>query len=63
MSPEKELKGISTLQHAADYIFSQHMLHPADNQILANQEDWQAMLTLQRSRQSLQEQLVSKRKR
>jgi hypothetical protein len=54
MSAEKQLKvGISTLQHAADYIFSEHILRPGDNQIFANQEDWQAMLTLQQSRQSL----------
>lgn len=61
MSAEKQLKiGISTLQHAADYIFSEHILRPGGNQIFANQEDWQAMLTLQQSRQRLQQQLVSR---
>jgi hypothetical protein len=61
-SAEKEIEtGISTLQHAADYIFSQHVLRPAGNQIVANQEHWHALLMLQQSRQSLQQQLVSRR--
>lgn len=64
MSAEKEIKaGIATLQHAADYIFFRHILRPAENQISADQEHWQAMLALQQSRESLQQQLVHVGKR
>jgi hypothetical protein len=58
MPAEKQIRvGISTLQHAADYIFAAHILRPDNRQILANQEDWQTMLTLQQYRQSLEQQL------
>lgn len=63
MSAERQLKlAISTLEHAADYIFSELILRSGGNQIFANQEDWQAMLMLLQSRQSLQRQRGSARR-